>query len=835
MDGTNKQEQREWLREQIKKYKRMLPKYRKYTRVLREVLEKAIRKNAPLAIVQTRPKSIASFGEKALRKKHANRYRDAVNQMTDLCGGRVIVPTLAEVKTISEFIEEHFEIDWENTVDVSNRLKPAEFGYRGIHYIVEFKPGIFPTKEIDVEIPEELFGLRAEIQVKTILEHAWQVFNHDRAYKGAFKIPEKWEREMAALAAILEDADSSFASIETGLQRYAASYGTYMTEEQIRDEIENLKIILAHDTSNTALAARIGKLAIALDDWQVVINLLSKYVDSGYQPILRDLGVAMCKLYRDNPNSEEYRQGQEYLEAASTLPYKDSDALASLAGTQKGIDEDKARELYRQAFEVDPSDPYPLGNYLEYEITRMRDVSVVPLLHPIIDNAIQRCRDQADVGMNLPWAFYDMGKFYLLMEMPYESLTAYAKAIQLSTASWMIDTSLKSLEKLGIVRDTLPGYEWVRRLLLIALDVKLPEDEVVKEAMKQAKKLASTKHNIIPGPVIIVAGGFDLSVEQQMQDYHQLILEAFRDFKGTVISGGTTAGVGSLVAEIGSRYPDTIRTIGYIPRKLPAGVKKDSRYSDVHRTEGDDFSPLEALQYWIDIIASGIPSSQVKLLGINGGTISAAEYTMALSLGAQVAVLKGSGGRAAKLITDDDWANSKALLHLPVDAITIGAFVGGARPPLEPEFREIIAQAIHEDYRKSKTRSSRTGDLTMVSWEKLPENLKESNLQQTDDIYNKLRRIGCTVFRPVGRKVAKMTFTKDEIEVMAEMEHARWNVERLLDGWKWGEERDVVKKVSPYLVPWAELPENEKKRDRETVREIPEFLAKVGLEVRRQV
>ena len=69
---------------------------------------------------------------------------------------------------------------------------------------------------------------------------------------------------------------------------------------------------------------------------------------------------------------------------------------------------------------------------------------------------------------------------------------------------------------------------------------------------------------------------------------------------------------------------------------------------------------------------------------------------------------------------------------------------------------------------------------------------------------------------------------------MAKMEHARWNVERLLNGWKWGEKRDVTKKVSPYLVPWSELSIDMKEWDRQTVRKIPEFLAKVGLEVHRQ-
>jgi len=434
------------------------------------------------------------------------------------------------------------------------------------------------------------------------------------------------------------------------------------------------------------------------------------------------------------------------------------------------------------------------------------------------------------VGMNLPWAFYDIGKFYLLRGMPYESLTAYAKAVQLSTASFMIETSRASLDRLAIIKDKLTGYEWARSLLLIGQAAKFPDNRLTKEL----KSLALRRGKSIPSLVVIVAGGSDVGIEQQIQGYHQVILDGFKYFEGAVVSGGTISGISGLVGEIGEMYLDTIKTIGYIPHTLPAGIRKDSRYSEIRCTSGDSFSPLEPLQYWIDIITSGISPSEVKLLGINGSTISAAEYRMALALGAQVAVLEGSGGEVAKLVSDDDWVDSKGLLRLPMDAMTVAAFLGGAAPAMEPDIREIIGQAVHENYRAAKTKGSRIDDPAMASWEKLPDVFKESNLQQADDIFNKLGRIGCTVVKTEGRKVAKMTLTGDEIEVMAEMEHARWNVERLLDGWKWSMNRNVVKKISPYLVGWADLPEDVKEWDRETVRKIPEFLAKVGLEIQRE-
>ncbi len=76
-----------------------------------------------------------------------------------------------------------------------------------------------------------------------------------------------------------------------------------------------------------------------------------------------------------------------------------------------------------------------------------------------------------------------------------------------------------------------------------------------------------------------------------------------------------------------------------------------------------------------------------------------------------------------------------------------------------------------------------------------------------------------------------MKFDKEEIEPIAELEHARWVIERLSEGWKPAPEKDVEKKLSPYLISWELLSNNIKKYDRDTVKNIPRYLAKVGLEV----
>jgi hypothetical protein len=80
--------------------------------------------------------------------------------------------------------------------------------------------------------------------------------------------------------------------------------------------------------------------------------------------------------------------------------------------------------------------------------------------------------------------------------------------------------------------------------------------------------------------------------------------------------------------------------------------------------------------------------------------------------------------------------------------------------------------------------------------------------------------------------VPATSFTDAEVELMARMEHARWCAERVLGGWTPGP-RDVLKRMTPYLVPWFELAEDIKEYDREFVRAIPEVLGEVGESVYR--
>ncbi len=62
------------------------------------------------------------------------------------------------------------------------------------------------------------------------------------------------------------------------------------------------------------------------------------------------------------------------------------------------------------------------------------------------------------------------------------------------------------------------------------------------------------------------------------------------------------------------------------------------------------------------------------------------------------------------------------------------------------------------------------------------------------------------------------------IQRLAEAEHLGWCSERMANGWTYAPVRDNARKKHPLLVPWKEVPDAQKDKDREIVRWIPGIL-----------
>jgi ppGpp synthetase/RelA/SpoT-type nucleotidyltranferase len=818
----------DWFRKQIDAFNAAGPLYQRSAAALLPILEHAARLYCRNAIVQVRVKTVQSFAEKALRKR--DRHPDPVRQFTDLCGGRIITHLQSEVEAVCAFLRAHFTVDDANSGDALARLRRKEFGYRSVHYVVQFRPGAFPTRLVPVEVADELHGLKAEVQVRTLLQHAWADVDHERLYRALFRVPEQMDRESARLAAAMETADEAFGRFAAALDEYRTDFSAGTDPAALREEAEILQEVRRHAPGDMRLAHQLARVLVALQDWDAVARLRDELPDARDAGLLCCLGQALCERHRADPGSAGYEDGRKLLREAAVADPRRAEPHVRLAETC-ARDEERAEvfDHFARAFEADPTDPQALCGYVRHRAASERGLAFLDLLRPAVAAAVQRCRAQEAARINLPWALYHLGELSVLLggEHTLPGLEAYLRAAAAGTARPPLEHALRGLELLRCVEPQRPELATARRLLTLALAVRHPD----AETQRRLSRLASAVRPPA-GPVVIVAGGCDPALQREMEDRYRGVLHgAFLHFRGTVLSGGTREGISGLVGELGERYAGRITTVGYLPEVLPADgtANRDPRYHELRTTTGRQFSVLEPVQAWLDMVAAGVDPRRVRVLGINGGRIAAFEYRLALLLGARVGLVRDSGRRADALAAEAEAEPITGLALLPADRMTLGAFLT-VEPlaGLSPEQRELMARRIHEDYCKKNPPRTPPGDIASTPWDELPQEHQEENLRQANDYQRKLAAVGLRAVPVAGREVRLHEFTSEEVEFLAEMEHGRYVASKLLAGWTLGPHGE---RSRPSLVAWKDLPEAERRKDREATQNMPQLLKELGFEI----
>ena len=187
----------------------ILEEYRKQRPVFRKMLEtipaqvRALLDETGIVVasVESRIKEERSLAGKLALK--GTKY-ESLADITDIFGMRIITFYTDDVDKVASAVDHLFEIDWENSVDKRKLLEVDSFGYLSLHYVCR-APG---------------FPYRFEVQMRTILQHAWANMNHDTGYKSGVEIPVEYRRNMNRLAGMLELADEQFSRIRTEINDY---------------------------------------------------------------------------------------------------------------------------------------------------------------------------------------------------------------------------------------------------------------------------------------------------------------------------------------------------------------------------------------------------------------------------------------------------------------------------------------------------------------------------------------------------------------------------------------------------------------------------------------
>lgn len=155
-------------------------------------------------IITSRAKDIDSVKKKASK----NKYDKPHEEIQDFAGIRIITYVEDEVEKVCNIIEKTFNIDKENSENKSDDLGIDKVGYKSVHYIASLDESRLELLEYKQYI-KKCF----EIQVRTILQHAWAEIEHDRNYKFTGKLPTNIGRRFKILAGVLEMADREFNTI----------------------------------------------------------------------------------------------------------------------------------------------------------------------------------------------------------------------------------------------------------------------------------------------------------------------------------------------------------------------------------------------------------------------------------------------------------------------------------------------------------------------------------------------------------------------------------------------------------------------------------------------
>lgn len=241
----------EHRRAAVDEYQRVRPIYEALASEVQRILRQCLAASQiQTASIDARAKSLESFGEKAGSPSESDpeapRYQDPLHQITDLAGVRVITFFPRTVSAVDEAIKREFDVV-ERVDKAASLWREGRLGYQSIHFLVRLGPNRLALGEY-----QHYRDHIAEIQVRTVLQHAWAEIEHDIQYKAIETIPDQIRRRFVSLAGLLEIADREFQALQDEDERIRNS----ARESVEKGELQQVQI--TGDALQTYLNKRIG-------------------------------------------------------------------------------------------------------------------------------------------------------------------------------------------------------------------------------------------------------------------------------------------------------------------------------------------------------------------------------------------------------------------------------------------------------------------------------------------------------------------------------------------------------------------------------------------------
>ena len=237
--------------------------------------------------VEHRVKKEKSLAGKLERK--GDSY-NTLEDITDILGCSIVCFLSDEIDKIGQKVEENFVIDWENYSDKRALIKEDAFGYLSLHYICSLPFGD--------KWPDEICGKKFEIQIRTVLQHAWSAINHDIGYKSDFGVPREIKRQFARLAGLLELADEEFVRARDNMVGYTEDIRRRIKTDDADDISINMFSLNEYVLHNQKMQTIIHEIA------EIAGAEISEIDPESYIPQLAFLGITKLgdieRMIREN-------------------------------------------------------------------------------------------------------------------------------------------------------------------------------------------------------------------------------------------------------------------------------------------------------------------------------------------------------------------------------------------------------------------------------------------------------------------------------------------------------------------------------------------------------
>ena len=147
---------------------------------------------------------------------------------------------------------------------------------------------------------------------------------------------------------------------------------------------------------------------------------------------------------------------------------------------------------------------------------------------------------------------------------------------------------------------------------------------------------------------------------------------------------------------------------------------------------------------------------------------------------------------------------------------------------------EELARNIHERFLVVIRKLPDPNPESDQPWQDLMPELKASNRAAVQRIPEILAAVGLTFVKgesSPSESEAVDGILKANVEMLAQMEHDGWMDEKRRQGWTLGEIRDNDRLKHPLMIPYEDLPEAEKDKDRDSILQYPQRVKEAGCKI----